>query len=159
MSKSTLFMMVGIPGSGKTHFVNSIASSNATIVSRDEIRFSIINDNDEYFSKEKQVFKEYVNRIQSALDKGGVVYADATQLNGVSRTKLINSLDVSNTNVIPVMVKTSLDKCLKRNAKREGRRRVPDEVIKNMYNSLTDPAEDCKVMGDNYYATILYVGG
>ena len=159
MKKSYLFIMCGIPGSGKSYFANSIARTNSVIVSRDEVRFSIISDEDEYFSKENLVFREFVKRIQEGLDNNKVVYADATHLNGVSRFKLLNSLDVTNTDVIPVYMKTPLSVCLERNAKREGRRRVPDTVIKNMYNSMTDPANDEEALGEKIYSDILYVDG
>ena len=159
MEKSYLFIMCGIPGSGKSYFANSVARTNSVIVSRDEIRFSIISDEDEYFSKENLVFKEFIRQIQEGLDSGKVVYADATHLNGVSRFKLLNSLDVTNTDVIPVYMKTPLAICLGRNAKREGRRCVPDTVIKNMYNSMTDPAHDEEVLGEKIYSDILYVDG
>lgn len=38
-------------------------------ISRDEIRYSMISDKDEYFSKEKEVFNEYVKQIDEALTK------------------------------------------------------------------------------------------
>lgn len=157
--KPTLFIMVGIPGSGKSYFVKNNLNHDSIIVSRDNIRFSIINDNDEYFSKEKQVFKEYVKAIQKALNEGKNVYADATHLNGVSRYKLISNLDISNISIVPIMIKTSLGTCLSRNAARTGRSKVPDYVIKNMYKTLTDPANDLITLGKNYYKDILYVKG
>lgn len=157
MKKSYLFIMCGAPGSGKSYFVEHNLTLDGIVVSRDKVRFSMISDKDEYFSKEKAVFKEFVRQIQEGLDNGKVVYADATHLNGVSRLKLLNSLNLKNTDVIPIFFKTSLETCLARNAKREGRARVPEDALRNMYNSMTNPSNDEKAIGHNLYKDILYV--
>ena len=39
---SKLFMMVGIPGSGKSYYLKNMTGDNCKVVSRDKIRFSII---------------------------------------------------------------------------------------------------------------------
>ena len=63
-------------------------------VSRDAIRFSMINDNDEYFQKEKNVWKEYIHQIQEEINANNTVIADATHLNKKSRQKLLNTLNL-----------------------------------------------------------------
>ena len=54
MKSKTLYIISGVPGSGKDYFLNQYFgnSSNVKIISRDVIRFSLIDNNDEYFSKE-----------------------------------------------------------------------------------------------------------
>ena len=157
MKKSYLFIMCGAPGSGKSYFIKHNRNVDGIVVSRDKIRFSMLSDGEEYFSKEKAVFKEFVKQIQKGLDDGKVVYADATHLNGVSRLKLLNHLNLKNTDVIPIFFKTSLETCLARNAKREGRAKVPEDALKNMYNSMTSPSNDEEAIGHNLYKDILYV--
>lgn len=157
MKKSYLFIMCGAPGSGKSYFVEHNLALDGIVVSRDKVRFSMISDGDEYFSKEKAVFKEFVRQIQEGLDNGKVVYADATHLNGVSRLKLLNSLNLEYTDVIPIFFKVSLETCLARNAKREGRAKVPESALMNMYHSMTDPANDAAALGHTIYSDILYV--
>ena len=44
-----LFLMCGVAGAGKSTYLSKI--KNAAIISRDEIRFSIIGDFDDYFAK------------------------------------------------------------------------------------------------------------
>ena len=157
MKKRYLFIMVGCPGSGKSYFLqNTELTKNSIVVSRDKVRFSIISDEDEYFAKEKQVFAEFINQIQKGLDSGKNVYADATHLTGVSRYKLMNALNLNNVGIIPIYFDTPLEVCLERNKMRTGRARVPDSVIKNMYFSLTDPANDEENMNFKY-DDILYV--
>ena len=46
--------MVGAPGAGKSTFIKNNKDKlcgSVNIVSRDEIRFSLLKDGDEYFSK------------------------------------------------------------------------------------------------------------
>lgn len=157
MKKSFLFIMCGAPGSGKSYFIKHNLTLDGIVVSRDKIRFSMISDKDEYFSKEPAVFKEFVRQIQEGLNNGKVVYADATHLNGVSRFKLLNQLNLENTDVIPIYFKTPLEVCLARNAKREGRTKVPESALINMYHSMTDPVNDEKNIGRSLYKDILYV--
>ena len=49
-----LFVMVGVPGSGKSTFLkeNFEGKGNVKIVSRDAIRFSFVKPDEPYFSKE-----------------------------------------------------------------------------------------------------------
>ena len=44
-----LFIMVGAPGSGKSHYLSKVVNDKCKIVSRDAVRFSMIKDEDEYF--------------------------------------------------------------------------------------------------------------
>ena len=52
MSNTNLWIMVGIPGSGKSYFAKNILMTDDSwqYISRDEVRFSIIKDDEEYFS-------------------------------------------------------------------------------------------------------------
>jgi predicted kinase len=135
--------MVGCPGSGKSTYANDLAEreTNIVVVSRDEIRFSIISEEDEYFSKEKAVFKEFTRQIDEHLTKGEDVIADATHLNKKSRYKLIKNLSVRPDEINVIYVKTSLNECQIRNARRKGTRSfVPEDVIEKMFYSIEAPS-------------------
>ena len=149
---NTLYVLCGIPGCGKSTWVkNRMAENTSSIgpkwvyVSRDEVRFSMIKEEDDYFSKEKQVFEEFVNRLCGNLSDAYIrnVIADATHLNEISRDKLINAIRRKRPNlplhITMVYFDVSLEICKFRNAKREGRARVPNEVMDKMYNSLQFP--------------------
>ena len=155
---SVLYIMVGIPGSGKSYIADILAKEiNGTVVSRDTIRFELLNEEDEYFAKEKEVFKEYINEIQYYLDIGKSVIADATHLNAPSRIKLLDNLYFTEEDyIVPMVIRTPFEVCSERNAQRTGRSRVPDDVLKSMYNSLTDPNEDPIYIRSQYY-DILYI--
>ena len=141
-----LFLMMGIPGSGKSTFVRKRRDifDNPIVVSRDKIRFSLLEEGDEYFSKEDEVLKEFTKQIVESLSHPmGDTIVDATHLNGGSRRKILNLITRaggSYDEVRVIWLRTPLDIALKRNAKRTGRAFVPEDAIKNMYNSLTKPA-------------------
>lgn len=139
---SKLFIMMGAPGSGKTTWCKNNVPKNAVYISRDEIRFNIIKDEDSYFSKEKIVYDIFTNKINKALESGLDVYADQTSLNAGSRKKLINALNKKPDEIIGIYFTTPLDIVLQRNAQRTGRALVPEDVVVNMFNSLTRPTLD-----------------
>lgn len=149
---STLYILCGIPGCGKSTWVQQRLKENTSstdtkwaYVSRDEIRFSMVREDDDYFSKEPRVFKTYVDKICASLkDTYNLnTIADATHLNEISRNKLINAIRRAepdlNFNIVMVYFDVPLEVCLFRNDKRSGRARVPEDIIKKMYATLEFP--------------------
>ena len=150
MEKSKrLYVMVGIPGSGKSTCIkNSLGIlirdyGVGKVVSRDAIRFSIVKEDEPYFSKEKEVFDIFINEIKNGLadEKINFVVADATHINQASRTKTLRALGTAlkGVKVIAIVMNTDLDTCLQRNMKRTGRELVPEDAIINMYHRMTKP--------------------
>lgn len=144
MNVKNLWLTVGNPACGKSTWVAKNAAYDSAIISRDAIRFSIIDKDDDYFAKEGEVFKKFVADIQDALEHHENVYADATHLNERSRNKLLDALNLKGVNLYALYFLTPLDVCLERNAKRAGRQCVPEDALKRMYFSITDPAHDKK---------------
>ena len=149
----TLYILCGAPGSGKSYFAENYLLKDETIyyVSRDKIRYSMIKENDEYFSKETEVFNAFIHDIKNFLDSKTIpckgVVADATHLNWASRRKLLNALGIlngkySDIDIIVVYVHPNLDTVLTRNNSRTGRAKVPEDIVKRMYNSQTSPWND-----------------
>lgn len=137
-----LYMMVGLPGSGKSTWIRDHIHDDDVIISRDTIRFCLVSEQEEYFSKEDKVFNLFIKQIQEAIDDvSWDIYVDATHLNEKARNKVLDRLDISDdVAIIPVYFDICPEVALKRNAQREGRARVPDSVILNMYGSLTPPS-------------------
>ena len=155
-----LFIMCGLPASGKSTFAQQFIKSNDTrYVSRDEIRFSMVKENEKYFSREKEVFRKFAGTIAQTLVDGFDVIADATHLNRISRDKLIRAIDQYTTEytITYIVLETSLETCMERNALREGRARVPDSVMKSMAENWADITISEKSY-DRYEGT-LYLNG
>lgn len=145
----TLWIMCGAPASGKSWFAKNklMKDYGWDYISRDEVRFSMIKDGEEYFSHETAVFNKFVEKIAIALDWGhDNVIADATHLNWGSRRKLLKALSkncvLEDVDVIPVVINAKLEDILERNKLRDGRARVPEETIRRMYSSISDPVKD-----------------
>lgn len=138
MRRKTLYLMCGVPGSGKSTWVKNQLNKYpySVHISRDEIRFSIVKENEDYFSQEKLVFQEFIRYIKEAFLLYDNVFVDATHLNETSRNKVLNQLDLTDIDIIPVNFEVPLETCLNRNLLREGRSIVPDTVIRNMYKSF-----------------------
>lgn len=139
---SRIIIMCGIPGSGKSTFCQRHFFEYGYI-SKDQIRFSLLKDGDNYFSKEKEVVKQFIEKIKMYVQHDYNFVIDATHLTKSSRRKILSQLKVSpqlSANEIwCLFMKTDLNLALERNSHRTGRERVPDEVIKNMYESLEVP--------------------
>lgn len=155
--KPILYIPCGLPGCGKTTWCNSFIRkyNNVRYVSRDEIRFSMIKDDEDYFSHENDVFKKFSGTIAQTLIDGFDVIADATHISVGSRKKLIRAIDsygFLDYNIIFIYFDTPYEICCGRNIQRKGRERVPSEVIENMQKNFQKPAmlEDRRSMGLMY---------
>ena len=144
-----LYLMCGPAGSGKTTWVREHATPGVSAhISRDRIRFSMVKEDEYYFSRENEVYMEFIRQICRALSYEtkwvDEVYVDATHLTKKSREKLLRELDsfCPNYDLIAVVIKPELEQCLAQNAQRSGREFVPETVIRNMYKSFQHPLKD-----------------
>lgn len=133
--KKQLILMSGVMGSGKSHYAYArtrLDSFNERVVSRDEIRFSLLKDDEDYFAHEKQVYRRFVQQVQDYLNDNetAVIWADATFLTDKARKRFLDELELNNdVKVKLIIMDTTLCTCLKRNEKRLGRSQAPEEKI------------------------------
>ena len=124
---------------GKSTWVKKQLKENDYYVSRDEIRFSLLKEGEDYFSHENLVFTKFLQTIDEALRSCDRVFADATHLTPESRIKVINYVKNSADFINVIWMKTPLMECYRRNEQREGNAKVPKHVIKSMYDRLKLP--------------------
>ncbi len=140
---SSLVLMMGVPGSGKTTYAKKFMGDNDIYVSRDEIRFSLVKEDEPYFSKEDEVLKTFIKTVDDALPIAKrYVIADATHLNMGSRAKLLKNLHNKPNAIYVIYMAVSLETALERNAQRVGRALVPESSIKNMFQSISLPRKE-----------------
>ena len=84
---ANIIMMCGLPGSGKSTYAKEHRGEHDLYISRDLIRFSMLEEGQEYFGKEKLVFDTFVNTINQALNIDSIknIWVDATHLTPGSR--------------------------------------------------------------------------
>ena len=138
-----LFVLCGAPGSGKSTFAKEIfphyfPDRPYKIISRDEIRFSLLKDGEEYFSHENEVYQLLWDSINQALKEGFDVISDQTSLNPKSRAFLLQHISWYD-EAIAIEIKTPLKMCLDRNDIRTGKTFVPPNRVKDMYYSYISP--------------------
>ena len=153
---STLYITCGPSGCGKSTWSRQyIAFQDALgndirYVSRDEIRFNLLKDGENYFAHEKEVFRKFVATIALTLADDLDVVADATHVNEASRKKLLRAIDETYTdyNIIYVVMNTTFSTCFSRNDLRSGHQRVPEDILAKMYQDFTIPtwSEDIRAV-------------
>lgn len=150
-----LILMVGIPGSGKSTEAAAAKDANTMVVSRDEIRFSLVAEDEEYFSKENEVFNTFCRKIAVYLYCEFNVIADATHITAKSRAKLINGVKAAykrltlehefdnEVNLSAYVIETPLCRALAQNENRKGTRAyVPKSAIRRMYEQFENIGSD-----------------
>ena len=143
MKRKRVWLMCGIPGSGKSTWIQKQMKTNpGAWCSRDNVRFSMVREDEPYFERETEVFNAWIAQICEALANPMIedIYIDATHLNDRSREKTLNRLPKENINKITnVVFLVPIETCLERNAQRTGREVVPEDTIRNMEKSFKMP--------------------
>lgn len=136
IAKPKLYLLIGLPGSGKSTYANNLSEeTGAVICSSDAIRTELYGDiNDQTHNSE--VFTELHKRINYLLENGNDVIYDATNINQKKRISFLQQLPKFSYRKAVIMA-TPYEECIDQNNNRD--RKVPVEVIKRMREGFQFP--------------------
>lgn len=158
MMPKNLLLMSGPSGAGKSHWAKEFAKTHkCNYISRDEVRFELVKENEDYFSHEDEVFTKWINQIQNCLnhaDEETWVIADATHLSERSRNKTLNHLRLDGVKIWVVFFNPGVEVCLKQNENRTGRSKVPRSVIRRLCFQYEPPHEGEKYKYEGVYEIV-----
>lgn len=150
-------ILIGVPGVGKSTYIENKKKHNDLVLSSDELRvelgLSLYNQTKE---EHNIVFSELHSRLNNAIKtkEYDTIYYDATNLSRKQRKHLyeeIKRID-KNAQVSAVCLLKPLKEILKQNNQRTGWRRVPNQAILQKYKSLQVPriGVDCDIIEKPY---------
>jgi len=137
-----VYILRGIPASGKSTWAKEMVrkgKGKVKRVNRDDLR-SMIDDS--VFSRKSE---SHINALRNIvisyyIEAGCDVIVDDTNVKTSYVKDLVEYVERlrPNANVVVKLFNTPLDVCLERNAKRTGRAKVPEDIVRKFYKSLTD---------------------
>lgn len=137
MNKPIMFLMVGLPASGKSTYAKELAQQyDAEIFSSDALREELYGDvnNQEHNG---ELFVELHKRIKNCLRSGKSAIYDATNISSKRRKSFVQELNKIDCEKYCVIMATPYKKCLENNKNRD--RQVPEDVIERMYKHWETP--------------------
>lgn len=136
-----IYLMCGIPGSGKSYFIQKNMTQFDYVISRDSIRFNLLEPGQDYFKHEKEVlstFKKNIREVTSQKDMLYNVWIDATHNTKKSRRQVLECIP-KGVPVTCVYFRPDLKKSFTNDAKRTGRQAVGQEVITTHFSRHEPP--------------------
>lgn len=149
-------MLIGVAGVGKSTYIKRHKTEKSLVLSSDELRIELFGDLEAGNAPEAipVVFKTLHERMKEALlsKQYDTIFYDATNLNRKLRKGFYEQFKKYAEIEAIVLVKP-LATILEQNAQRSGFAKVPESVIRRMYESLQVPriSVDCdkiEVIGD-----------
>lgn len=146
----TIYIMSGIPGSGKSTYVSKYAGRDHIILSRDRFRDQLreLYKSEEYYPvpapEEYEMWADHIKKTLKDNPRRNIWIdqCTSTQRSAEKLLKAISPAFLADDSVCFTVIHTALDQCLKRNALREGFEEVPPSVIRNIHNfQLKDPLQ------------------
>lgn len=134
-SQTTLYLLVGIPGSGKSFWAKQMAEQGIAVHSSDAIRGELYGD-ERTQGNPQAVFQTLGARILADLNNGISCIYDATNGNEKLRTAFLRTVP-KETRKICVLFLTPPDVCIERDRSRE--RTVGENVIDRYLRSFQCP--------------------
>ena len=160
--KGMLVVTVGLPGSGKTSWVDNFIGENqgktVDVISSDKIREEMFNDIEDQ-NHNSEVFDLMKRRTKESLSQGHVAIYEATNISSKRRRALLKELNKYYDKAICLFKYKRLIACQIDNEKRD--REVPSDVIDRMYRNFEIPHKNegfDEIIVDFDEKTNLYLG-
>lgn len=131
----SFIMLIGLPGSGKSHIADLMSNGNRIVISSDSYREKLYG-NESIQGDNSVLFAQIEHDIIENLNLGYDVILDAVNIWRKHRVSLLQKIPVGVWKEA-VVVATQYGKCLERNAQRE--RVVPEFVLDRMVKSFQVP--------------------
>lgn len=136
-NKPIFIMMVGLPGSGKSYIANEINKrTNIKIYSSDNYRLKLLGDENDQSQNEHVFAVMNGDMINDLMNDKDIIY-DATNTTLKTRQKTLRLLEKLDVYKICVVVPTTVEDCVERDAKRT--RTVGEAVIRKFEHSFQMP--------------------
>jgi protein phosphatase len=144
---STVYVLIGVQGSGKSSWARANAGRLAAeVVASDEIRNELEAAGIPAAGEGDRVFAILEARVARLVGQGTNAIADATHVHRRWRSKLVAQSRRQGARLVAVWFDLPLSVCLARNAAKPGGgwgdRRVPAEVVTDLWNGLEPPGAD-----------------
>ena len=141
---ATLFLTVGLPGSGKSTYAKRFIANHAepiAYLSSDELRAKF-GTGEEDQTVTPQVFGHIKQEVDSLLKSNKNVLVDATNVNRRDRKDSIDTAKKYGARVVAIIFNMDRAELIARNVQRglQGGRVVPDWVIDKMLNKYEAPS-------------------
>ncbi len=131
-----LYLLVGLPGSGKTTWANSQDKNKFVILSTDELSKAFRG-----FDKEKRRTFE-IHLAREHLKKGRNVILDKMLMSKESRQRYIKALKPYANKIYVILFDVPLLRCLERNKDRPSHSRVSDRSYISHIKRFEPPSKD-----------------
>ena len=132
-----VYMMVGIPGSGKSTWVRQNRDEDWVVISPD----AILEERYHYEWTPERAAEAWADSYQqfgSLLVEGGTMVWDATFTSPMMRSAILHIAKGVGYTVKAIFCQANMDLCFSRNLKRD-REPVPENTIRRMADSLIPP--------------------
>lgn len=142
---NTLIILSALPGSGKTTWAKKYFEQhpNTYILSADEVRFEVTNSYDD-FSRQKKVWKIINHRLKKLMKaKDATIIVDALNDTNLVRMEYITDFPKFDKYVLVFMSKEK-SQLEYHNAERPKNRRVPETIMKMLYDRFENISEEVR---------------
>lgn len=133
---NVLTVLVGIPGSGKSTYVEKNKQPNEEVLSSDRIRKELLSGEEDQ-TNNKLVFDTLYARARDFLSQGKDVIIDATNISLFERRRVLQNFADMQLKRVAIVFETPVEVCIERDEKRQ--RTVGRAVIEKYARKYQKP--------------------